>query len=292
MNITAMFIFGTIGIFRKYTPISSGLLAMVRGVVGSIFLIAFVKIRGGKIRTGIGFKKGALLAISGALIGINWVMLFESYSYTTVATATLCYYMAPTFVILLAPIFLKEKLTLKKGLCALVAIVGMAFVSGVVDQGLPGAEELMGILLGLGAALIYAIVLMFNKKLTGIDTYEKTIIQLVFAAIVMVPYLFATGGWEVPEFSALLIIMLLIMGLVHTGAAYAIYFDSVDKLPAGTVALFAYIDPVVAVILSAIILKESMTIFTIIGAVLIIGAAVVSELKLKTKKAVGTDTGR
>ena len=285
MNIAAMFIFGTIGIFRKYTPVNSGLLALIRGVIGTLFLIVVTKIKGGKIRNGIGRKKSILLAVSGALIGINWVMLFESYSYTSVATATLCYYMAPTFIILLAPIFIKERLTLKKGLCALVAIIGMAFVSGVVDQGLPEADELMGILLGLGAALIYAIVVMFNKNTQGVDSFEKTIIQMTFAAVIMIPYLFLTGGWELPKLTVTIVILLLIMGLVHTGLAYAIYFSSMDKLPAGTVALFAYIDPVVAVILSAVILKEEMTVFTVIGAVLIIGAAVVSELKVGKSKA-------
>ena len=284
MNIAAMFIYGTIGVFRKYTNVSSGMLAFMRGALGTVFLVIFVKIRGGKLSNNIGRRCVLLLAISGALIGINSAMLFEGFNYTTVATVTLCYYMAPTFIILLSPLVLKEKLTLKKIICALIAILGMVFVSGVVGQGLPSRGELTGILLGLGAAVIYAIVVMINKKLPGIDAFEKTTLQLAFAAIVMVPYLFATNGWTLPEISFKVIILLLIMGLVHTGIAYALYFASMDGLEAGTVALFSYIDPVVSVILSVIILHEEMTVFSCIGAVLILGAAAASELKLKLKR--------
>ncbi len=275
-----MLIFGTIGIFRRFIPLPSASLAFFRGAVGALFLILFVKIRGGRIRHGIGMKKVLLLFITGSLIGFNWIFLFEAYNHTTVAVATLCYYMQPTIVILLSPLLFRERLSAKKGICAAVAIIGMVFISGIVESGIPQLSQAKGILFGLAAASLYAFVVILNKKIPGIDPYEKTIIQLGSAAVVLIPYLFLINGFQ--AFTsignhALTICMLLIVGFVHTGIAYALYFGSMDKLKIQTVAIFSYIDPIAALILSACFLHETMSIYGMIGAVMILGAAFISE---------------
>ncbi len=211
-------------------------------------------------------------------MGVNWILLFEAYNYTSVAVATLCYYMAPTIVVLLSPLLFHEKITLRKGLCAIAAVIGMVFVSGVVDNGMPTVSETKGILFGLGAAVFYACVVILNKKVSGVDPYEKTVIQLVSSALALIPYLLLTGETLPANLSLNAGIMLLIVGLVHTGIAYAMYFGSVEKLPAQTVALLSYLDPITALILSALVLHEPLTLSGIIGAVLIIGAAIIAEL--------------
>ena len=132
--ILSMVIFGTIGIFRRYIPLPSGALAMLRGIVGAsaLLLIMFIIKKPPNIKK---LKSNLLLLIiSGALIGFNWIFLFESYNYTSVATATLCYYMAPVFVLIASPIFLKEKLTVKQIICSITAIIGIVLVSGVFNQ--------------------------------------------------------------------------------------------------------------------------------------------------------------
>lgn len=279
--ILSMVIFGTIGIFRKYIPLSSGIVAFVRGILGVVFLLAFVKIKRIPIDKKMIRKYLKVLLISGALIGLNWVLLFESYRYTSVAVATLCYYMAPIFVMLASPILLKEKLTVKKLLCAAVALLGMVFVSGVLDGGISGTSELRGILFGLGAAVLYATVILMNQKLGEVGTYDKTMIQLGAAALVLIPYLLLTEDFSNITLTPLIGIMLLIVGVVHTGIAYALYFGSMNHLKAQTVALFSYIDPIVAIILSALFLKEPMTLSGGIGAVLVLGATLTSELSEK-----------
>lgn len=137
---SAMFIFGTIGIFRKYIPLPSSVLAMARGWIGMLFLFCVLLIQGKKPSWREIQPNLLLLVLSGAFIGINWILLFESYQYTTVAVATLCYYMAPILVILASPFVLKEKLTAKKSLCVAVALLGMVFVSGVVGSGITGMK--------------------------------------------------------------------------------------------------------------------------------------------------------
>jgi len=273
----AVLLFGTIGIFRRYIPLSSTVIALARGVIGVVFLVLFLLIRGK------GFSlqavKGSLLwlALSGAMIGFNWILLFEAYQYTSVATATLCYYMAPIFVILFAPLLFHERLTWKKGLCVLVALVGMVFVSGVLQAGFSGAGELKGVFLGLGAAVLYAGVVLINKKIREIPGYERTVMQLAAAAIVLLPYALFTEDWSAITLTLPAGILLAIVGILHTGIAYALYFGSMKSLPTQTIALFSYVDPIVAILLSALLLGEPMDMWSIIGAVLVLGATVVSD---------------
>lgn len=277
----SMLIFGTIGIFRRMLPLDSALIAFFRGLVGSVFLLPlFFRNRRKKPRP-MDKKTAGKLMLSGALIGVNWLLLFEAYNHTSVSVATLCYYMAPTFVILGACVFFREAMTLKKALCAVGALAGMALVSGVVESGLPGKGELKGILLGLGAACLYAAVVLLNKTVKETDPYAKTVIQLSCAAAVMLPYLLATGGFSGVQWTAKTVGLLLLVGVLHTGVSYALYFASMDGLRTQTVALFSYIDPVAALILSALVLHESMSWLGVLGAILILGSAVIGELPQK-----------
>ena len=282
MNVASMLIFGTIGIFRRNIPVSSTFLAFSRGMLGSLFLTLFMLLRRRKGTERLPGRTAAWLSLSGAVMGFNWILLFEAYSHTTVAVATLCYYMQPTIVILLSPIVFRERLTVKKGICAGIAIIGMVLVSGVIGGG-PQTGDATGVLLGLGAAVLYAGVVMMNKRISGVETYRKTTIQLFSAGAVMVPYMLLTGGFGIgPEgFSGQTAALLLVVGIVHTGIAYVLYFGSIEGLKAQSVAILSYIDPVSALIFSALLLKEPLSAAGVIGAVLIIGSAVVSEVEFR-----------
>ena len=276
----AMAIFGTIGIFRKMIPLSSAWVAFFRGAVGSLFLILFV-LAGRKHRKGQGFDSATTvkLVISGALIGINWALLFEAYNWTSVSVATLCYYMAPTFVIVLSCVLLHEKMTWLKAACTAAAFAGMVLVSGVLDADSVSKADTRGILFGLGAAVLYAAVVLTNKTIKAAEPFKKTIIQLTAATIVLIPYLILKDGMPDVQWNVEIIALLITVGIVHTGLSYALYFGSMDGLRTHTVALFSYIDPVTALILSALLLHEELTMLGIAGAVLILGSAVISGLK-------------
>lgn len=272
-----MFIFGTIGIFRRYIPLPSSLLAGVRGLVGMLFLLLVIALKNQKIDWAAVRKNFVILLASSVAMGFNWIFLFEAYNYTTVATATLCYYMQPIIVVLVSPILFREKLTAKKAVCVAVALIGMVLVSGVADSGFGGAGQMRGILLGLAAAVLYATVVILNKFLREITPYDKTILQLGIAAAVMLPYSFLTGDMSALTVTPTAIVMLLVVGVLHTGVTYAFYFGAIGYLKAQTVALYSYIDPVVAVLLSALLLREPISPFGIMGAVLVLGATLVSE---------------
>lgn len=275
--IASMLIFGSVGIFRRLIPLPSAALAGYRGIAGAVFLLIFMLITGKSLRQELGAKRLAGLVVTGALIGINWMLLFEAYNYTTVASATLCYYMQPIIVILFSPVFFKEKLTVKKLLCVVVAMAGMVFVSGLT-KGAGAQGSVKGIIFGLGAAAFYAAVVIMNKKLSGIDVYIKTMIELFGAAAVVLPYSLLTEDLSAFKPDTTAIIMLVIIGLVHTGVAYAMYFGSMDALPIQSVAIIGYLDPITALLLSVIVLREAISVYEIIGAVLILGATAVSEL--------------
>ncbi|MCR5007980.1 MAG: DMT family transporter [Oribacterium sp.] len=280
MNIVSMLIFGTIGIFRRYIPVSSAFLAFSRGLLGGLFLLIFIMVfhRTSKEKPALSAIVG--LVISGAVMGVNWMLLFEAYNHTTVAVATLCYYMQPTIVVLLSPIIFKERLKLKECICAIIAILGMVLVSGVIGGERLGTGNMSGILFGLGAAVFYSIVIIINKIIRGIDPYQKTVIQLFSAGMVMIPYMLVKGGFYGVRLDLTTIILLFIVGLVHTGIAYVLYFGSMDGLRAQSVAILSYIDPVSALLFSAFLLKEPLNIVGIIGAIMIIGSAVISETQI------------
>lgn len=273
----SMVVFGTIGVFRRYTPVPSGILAMLRGFIGAAFLVLLMRIKGHRPdRAGI---RTALfpLILSGVFLGGNWILLFEAYRYTSVAVATLCYYMEPVILLMVAPLFLHEPLSRKRVICIAVALVGILLVSGVLKTGIPELHELKGILCGLGAAVMYTGLVICNRRMPVLPVYDKTVFQLIAAAIVLLPYTVLAGEWQQPSFSQQSWLVIVIMGVVHTGVAYALYFTSLHRASVQTVALFAYIDPVVAVLLSVVWLHEPFTLLTVIGAVLLLGAAIIGE---------------
>ena len=278
--VASMVIFGTIGIFRRHIDLPSSVIAMMRGFIGTAFLLLFVLATGKKLDLPAIRKNLVRLLISGAVMGFNWILLFEAYRFTSVATATLCYYMAPIIMMMVSPLLLKERLTKKKAVCMLLALAGMIPVSGVLEAGFQ-AGEMRGVLLGLGAAVLYATVVLMNKTIRDIGAYDKTIVQLLAAAIALSPYVLLTENLSAISLTGDSAAMMLLIGVVHTGFAYALYFGCTKHLSAQTLAIVSYVDPVVAILLSALLLGESMTPLGAAGAALVLGATLVSELPEK-----------
>ena len=278
--IIAASIFGTVGIFVKFCTVPSSFVALTRGLIGAGFIFFTIKFKKDIDKEAIKRNLPKLI-LAGTAMGFNWILLFSSYNYITVAVATLCYYLQPVFLTVSAPFVLKEKLNLKKLICIFIALIGMGFVSGIFGVG--NKYNAVGMLLGIGAAVLYTVVVLINKRLDNIDAKESTMTELFFAGTVMIPYYFLTGGVAETHFTLITALMLVIIAFGITGFAYVIYFDSVQHLPAQTVAIFGYLDPVVAIILSAALLREPFGIIEGLGAVLILGSTLFSELEIKKK---------
>lgn len=284
--ITAMFIYGSVGLFVRFIPLPSSVISMVRGLIGTPFLLLVLLIKKQKPDTAAIRANLLPLLISGSLLGFNWILLFEAYRYTTVATATLCYYLAPLIIVALSPFIFRERLGWRKLTCILAALCGMVFVSGVAKNGIPSLAELKGVLLGIAAALFYAAIVITNKFLKNIGPFDRTVMQLGISAVWMLLYNLVSGSFaQCGAVGGGALLALAVLGIVHTGFAYLLYFGSMEHLPSQTLAILSYIDPVVAVLLSAFVLREAVGIYEFIGAALILGAAFVSELPEKDSRA-------
>lgn len=278
----SMFIFGTIAPLVRNIGVSSGELALYRAIMAAVIVGGFLLFARQKISIFIIKMELLLLLVSGAAMGINWIFLFEAYKYTTVSVATLSYYFAPVIVMVVCPLLFKEKLTLKQIICFVMSTVGLVLITGAAGG---GSEDMLGILFGLSAAMFYATVMLLNKFIKGIEGLHRTFIQFLAAIIVLLPYVVLTGGFTLGSLNGRGWGLLLVVGLVHTGLAYCMYFSAIKELAGHKVAMLSYIDPLIAVIVSVVFLNEKMTLPQIAGGILILGFTLVCELPPLKKSA-------
>ena len=281
--IGSMVIFGTLGPFVRNISVTSGELALYRAILAAVVIAIFLLITGQKIPFAKIRRQIPLLLLSGCAMGFNWILLFEAYKYTTVSVATLSYYFAPVLVTLACPILFKEKMTLRQWLCFAMSTVGIVLITGIGDVN-SGSNHLLGILFGLGAACLYASVVLLNKFIKEVEGIHRTFIQFVAAVVVLVPYVALSSGVTLAAMNTTGWICLLVVGLVHTGVAYCLYFPSLKELPGQKAAILSYIDPLVAVLLSVTVLQETMTVTQIIGGALILGFTLYNELSPAKKQ--------
>lgn len=272
---SAMAIFGTISIFVRNIELSSAELALDRAALASLMLGGYFLLCKKPLEISKTGRELPLLFLSGAAMGVNWILLFEAYKYTTVSNATLSYYFAPLLVTVLCPFLFREKINRKQAFCFFMATVGVVLIIGV--GGLDGGQDLKGILFGLGAACFYAAVILLNKCIRNVTGIQRTFYQFLAAVIVLLPYVLANGGLHFTELSGIGWINLLIVGLFHTGFTYCLYFSSLKELPGQKAALLSYIDPLVAVLVSVLVLGEKITALQMLGGALILGFALLNE---------------
>lgn len=291
----AMLLWGSLGVFVKNISLESVEISFFRGIIGSIFLgiVLLIKMRSKKksdediyLETSKNeYKKKdkksiIVLIISGMAIGFNWVFLFNSYNYITVANATIVYYLAPVIVIFVSPIFLKEKLTSKKVVAVICAMCGLILIVKTNTSNV-NIDLTSGIINAFIAACLYASVIILNKFIKNVDDYKKTFIQIFMASMVLLPLVIYRD--KIVFNSIKSIILILVLGIAHTGIAYCLYFSAMKDLKAQSIAILGYIDPVSSVVFSIFLLREPFSIYQLIGGVIILLSAIISEKKPKPK---------
>lgn len=272
----SMAIFGTLGLFTRNISVSSGELALYRAILASALIIVYLAVSKQKID----FKmiKGEILLLlaSGIAMGINWILLFQAYRYTTISAATLSYYFAPVIVTVVCPFLFHEKLTGKQIVCFCMSTVGLILIIGVGNIG-QGGNDLLGILFGLGAAAFYATVILLNKFIKNVTGIHRTLLQFFAAIMILVPYVACTGGMHLGELNGVGWGCLLTVGLIHTGITYCMYFSALKELAGQEAAILSYIDPLMAVLVSVALLGENMTFQQLLGGILILGFTLWNE---------------
>ena len=278
----SMAIFGTIAIFVRNIPISSAQLALCRAVIAAVMIGLYLFFSSHRINfKAIGRSLPALL-ISGAALGINWILLFEAYKYTTVSVATLSYYFAPVLIILACPILFHEKMRAKQWICFIMSTIGIILVTGLGDLN-AGSSHAKGIVFGLGAAFFYAFVVLSNKFIKGVDGIQRTFLQFVASIIVLLPYVLLSEGISFAAMDTKGWLMLGVVGIIHTGICYCLYFSALKDVSGHEAAILSYADPLVAVLASVFILGEAITATQIIGGALILGFTLWNEISPQSK---------
>ncbi|MBT2738823.1 DMT family transporter [Bacillus sp. ISL-7] len=276
--ILSMIIFGTIGLVVRNIDLSSSERALLSSFLGCLFLLLVFFMIKKKISWNLVKSNALFLILSGIALGGNWIFLYQSYDHTTIANATLGYYFAPVFVMILSPFVLREQLSIKKIVCIGVAIISMLMIVG---EGVSASrsDDILGLSFGLIAAAFYAALLLLNKFIKDMGKLELTIIQLGTTTLLLMPYVFLTEGFGILEVSGSSIPFVLILGIINTGIGFWLFFSGMEKLKGQSIAMLSYVDPFVAILISAIILKEQMTIVQMLGGVLLLGSTFVSETK-------------
>ena len=271
-----MAMFGLLGPIVRAIGMPSAVTAGIREVIATLALIVYALIKKHEFDWK-GIRENLVPMLLGAVfMSLDHIFFFKAYEHTPIAVTTLCYYFAPTIVVVASALLLKEKFSIKHWICAGVAFLGMILVSGVIGGG-PQTGEPKGVVFALLAALFYSAIILINKKYPYEDFLVRTMIQLAGAAVITIVYALAAGDFEGVAFTAKPVLLLLLLGIGFTAFPYIIYFRNVPLIPARTVAIFSYADPIVAVLVSALAMGEPITALGIIGAVLIIGSAIVSE---------------
>ena len=271
-----MSIFGTLAIFVRNISVSSGELSLYRAVLAALLISGYLLVTKDKINFSAIKKELILLLFSGMAMGFNWILLFEAYKYTSVSAATLSYYFAPIIVTIVCPFLFHEKLTKKQIICFVMSTLGVFLITGVPDFQNMGRDTI-GILFGLSAAVFYATVILLNKFIKNVTGIHRTYLQFLAAIITLIPYVACTSGFHIGSLDGKGWINLLIVGLIHTGITYCLYFSSLKELPGQEAAILSYIDPLMAVVISVAILGESISLPQIIGGILILGFAIWNE---------------
>ncbi len=281
LMILAMAIFGTIGVMTHYIEMPASMIVLIRGSVGTLSLLVLVFVIRYRLDTESISANLFILIASGICLGLNWVFLFEAYKTTEISTATLCNYLTPAFVLLVSPLFLGERFTVLKAAVVAVAFVGLTLVSGIIQNGLTDPSEFLGIGEGILAAVFYTGMIILNKFLRGIGSYERTIVQLAVGTVVVLFYVPFTVDLGNLSYDTTSIILAVIMGVVQTGIAFTLYFGTLRYMDAGTAAIFGYVEPVVSLFLSAVILGEILGVVGWIGAAMILGSTLVYQISAR-----------
>ncbi|MEX1377812.1 MAG: DMT family transporter [Eubacteriales bacterium] len=274
-----MLLWGSIGVFTKQINLSPIILSFLRAAIALPVLYLFIKYKGKSLKYD--FKTLRPYIISGILLGLGWTTLFYGYKNTSISSAVIIYNMCPIYVMIAAPFILKEKITkLQIGIIA-VSFMGLLMVIGNSAQ--TGSNVLGMVLSGL-SGMIYAAIVIINKKIKRkIDSNSATFVQVAASVIILMPFVLAEGQiGDIFNLDAKGLVLTIILGAVHTGVAYALYFSTYDKVASVDIVTFGYLEPIFGILIGMVVLGERLSTVQILGGMIILGSTYLGEyLKYK-----------
>ena len=257
---------GFIAVIVRGVDLSATALAFYRVALAAVAIVIGLAIIRRLDLLRVAASRWRLLA-SGAGLAVHWFLFFQTIKLASVAVAVLLVYTAPLFLALLAPLVLPER----RSLVALAALVpgGAGVTLIALGEGAESPRPL-AIVLGFGAALSYALLVIINKDLTT-RLHFTTIAfwNAAIGALVLAPFV-PVAGDAIPAGAELAYLALL--GVIFTAASANLYIWLLRRVTAQAVGILSYLEPVSAALLAWAILHEPLGASVIIGGALIIAA--------------------
>ena len=279
-QLLSLLLFGMNGTIASRILLNSYEIVFLRTLIGGTFLVIVFLLSGKKVSALKNKKHFLCVIISGVAMGASWMFLYEAYSQLGVSVATLAYSCGPVIVMTLSPLVFRERLTILKVLGFAVVLTGMYFVNGSeLQQG----NLSRGLICGVLSAATYAVMVIFNKKALSVAGLENTMFQLVFALLTVAVFMQMKQGLVIPTLMDN-IVPVLILGVINTGVGCYLYFSSIQNLPAASVAICGYLEPLAAMLFSAIFLEERLTAIQLVGAACIMCGAGLGEFSIYIRK--------
>ncbi|MCD6458491.1 MAG: EamA family transporter [Thermoproteales archaeon] len=271
--IISMLIWGSVGIFARFSELDGLSLAFYRVLFSSVFFLVFYLIKD-RERLLYSFNEAIdkikHISLIGIALGFNWVFFFYAVMLTQIAKALLVYYLAPLFVIIFSTIYLKERPRARTIFLAVMAFLGFLTII-CEDIGDFNQNDMLGVFFAFLASLLYATVTILGRYLRSFQPLSLTFFQLAFATLSLSPFMILYGQFVISLQS---IAVVMVIALVHTILALLIYMDALREVEASRVALLSYLDPLSAIVYALVIFGEIPSFHTMIGGFLILASSI------------------
>lgn len=277
--VLVMVIWGSLGVFTRSIPLSALSLAFLRALLALPVLFAVLKM---KKTEKVEWRLLKPYIISGSLLGFGWLTLFYGYKHTSISSAVIIYNMCPVYVMIAATLLLKETISKIQ-----IAVVFFAFLGlfMIVGQNLSEGYGYLGMALSAVSGMLYATIIIINRSIRSrVDNQTGTFVQISAAMIVLLPFVLAEGNiLTVRDLDAAAVIYTILLGVLHTGIVYTIFFSLTTQMKSVEIVLYSYLEPLFGILFSVIFIGEKLTVLQIIGGILILGSTYIGEI-LKDKK--------
>ncbi len=274
-----MVIWGSLGVFTRSIPLSALSLAFLRAFIAlPVLFIAMKKKKSDKVR----WQLFIPYLISGALLGFGWLTLFYGFKHTSISSAVIIYNMCPVYVMILAPLVLKESISKIQIAVIFISFLGLFLIVGT---NLSEGYGYMGLALSAFSGMLYAAIVLINRSIkVRVDNQTATFVQILTAMVVLLPFVLLDGNiFAVVHLDAVAIVYTILLGVLHTGLAYTVFFSLSAHMKSVEIVSYSFLEPLFGILFSVIFLSEALTIPKMIGGILILGSTYIGEM-LKDKK--------
>ena len=271
----AMLIWGSVGIFGRFSGLSGLGVAFFRVSLGALALLLLLAVRGKLGKTLRAFRPNILpLLALGTALALNWVFLFTAFNHTTIANAILVYYTAPVLATLISWRFLGERLNKRNVVSLGTAFMGLLLIASSQRASLSDGD-FVGVVFAFLGAIFYALIPNIGRFLRDVDGESLTFLQLSIATLVLLPFMAVEKAGN-PVWWAIGVLV-----LVHTVLALYLYMDGLKVVEVKDASLLSYLDPLSAILYAFLVFGEVPGLRTIVGGAMILFASAMNLVKAR-----------